>query len=1221
MLMKRITWLICGVLLACAGRTFALDIVTIDGNKAEADTVLAKVKDAGIGRMRAFSVPDAEVSFRSKSVPGLVALRKDAAGLHALSQEDKAAALRKWINDLKATGQYEYVEPSYIRELDRVPNDARFFDGTLWGLSNYGQQGGTPGADISATNAWDYSIGSTNVIVAVIDTGVRYTHRDLAAQMWHNPGEVVGNGSDDDNDGYIDNEFGIDAFDNDGDPMDTDGHGTHVAGTIGAAANDGNPHVGVAWKVQIMALRCGTEQGLPNSAIVKCIEYAGDHGAKVINASFGGYAFSQAEFDAINAVRAKNVLFIAAAGNDNNDNDLRPSYPASFRLDNIISVAAMDRNDLLASFSNYGKNSVHLAAPGVEIYSTWIGSDTDYNIIQGTSMATPHVVGVAALVAAYIPGAGYSEIRDRILQGVSPVPTFAPRTITGGRLNAFKALTRGVDGIIDFSITPGNNSQITIGEPVVISLSLSDGPPITNATVNLSGGGTNLTLTLDRGTNGSVTAGTYTNTYIVPNVPGPIAFTLTAAAPGKTNLSTQINYEAVNRPANDKFANAFKIPQQPSFTQVTSNRLATIEGAAEQNLKHGGVANAASSLWYAWSLPQRTPVIIDTAGSTFDTVIGVYQGTSLTNLEEVVQANDVGNRKEAWVKFTAEPNVSYKIAIAGVPPNDEGTVQVRFEINGEPDAVAPIVQINKPVSGIMVRDRKVNVEGTAFDPQPNASGIQEAGVQYTVSTNQVRNPGELPKSAQGTTNWLAPVDLAEGINFVTVWAFDNAENRSREQQIAIIYRPTLITNDLFIDALPLTTSQGSVTNSNVSATKEFGEPAHGGNAGGKSLWYKFIAPQSGVLLANTRGSTNAANNQPLDTVLSVYVSTNLTSPKVTTLDQLASNDDVAGAGTFSEVTLTVEAGKTYYIAVDGYDAASGNVQLNYNFSAAQIHQLTILPSEGQGTVSPRSGPFPANATISLVARPAAGSAFQYFEVNGNRVQQNPYTLVFTSDTTVKAFFAARTFAEDFEGAALKLPIVATNWSISLDPTNRFNHVFQSPGNGLNKITNTASVVVNVSAGTGGFDFGTSTETNYDRLEFYITPQIAGQPTNTTFLGSWSGETRGRYLFALPGGQVRLEWRYVKDRAISAGRDVVFIDNIDLPGNAGVSALSVQNETTTVNVRGGASQTFLIESSVDLNSWSEIGTATANGSGDLTFEEQAKGARRFYRFTPLQSAAP
>src|SRR5262249_1611025 len=157
----------------------------------------------------------------------------------------------------------------------------------------------------------------------------------------------------------------------------------------------------------------------------------------------------------------------------------------------------------------------------------------------------------------------------------------------------------------------------------------------------------------------------------------------------------------------------------------------------------------------------------------------------------------------------------------------------------------------------------------------------------------------------------------------------------------------------------------------------------------------------------------------------------------------------------------------------------------------------------------------------------------------------------------------QSYSEDFEGQTFKLPFETTNWAITVDPTNGLNHVLQSPGNGLNRITNIASVLVEGSQGTGGFDFGTSSETNYDRLEFYITPLLAGQPTNTVFLGSWSGETRGRYEFALPAGRVRLDWRYVKDRAISGGRDVVFIDNISLPQPSGVSALSIQNEQTTI----------------------------------------------------------
>ena len=223
---------------------------------------MVRLKERAEGKLQAFSLPDADVEARSRLVPGLIVLQPTrAGGLQALSQEQKAAQLKAWMGDLEASGQFEYVEPDFVRRPSAAPSDARFVDGTLWGLSNYGQVGGVPGADISATNAWDFTTGSSNVIVAVIDSGVRYTHQDLISRMWRNPDEIPGNGSDDDDDGYIDNIYGIDPANNDGDPMDDMGHGTHVAGTIGAAANDGNPHVGVAWNVRLMALKIGDENG------------------------------------------------------------------------------------------------------------------------------------------------------------------------------------------------------------------------------------------------------------------------------------------------------------------------------------------------------------------------------------------------------------------------------------------------------------------------------------------------------------------------------------------------------------------------------------------------------------------------------------------------------------------------------------------------------------------------------------------------------------------------------------------------------------------------------------------------------------------------------------------------------------------------------------------------------------------------------------------------
>ena len=308
----------------------------------------------------------------------------------------EAQALRDRITQLRQSGQFEYVEPDYVRKLSLTPADTFFLDGTLWGLRNFGQNGGTRGADLNVTNAWDITVGSTNVIVAVIDSGIRYTHNDLAAQMWRNPGEIAGDGIDNDGDGIVDDVFGFNAITGTGDPFDDNGHGTHVAGTIGAAANNAQSHVGVAWNVRLMALKAADQFGfLSSSAVIAAVDFAIAKGAKVINCSFGGYFFSQAEFDAFLRARNAGILVVAAAGNDGIDTDLFGHYPSGYALDNIISVAALDRRDGLASFSNRGRATVHVGAPGVEITSTYNLADNSYVSLDGTSMASPHEIGRA----------------------------------------------------------------------------------------------------------------------------------------------------------------------------------------------------------------------------------------------------------------------------------------------------------------------------------------------------------------------------------------------------------------------------------------------------------------------------------------------------------------------------------------------------------------------------------------------------------------------------------------------------------------------------------------------------------------------------------------------------------------------------------------------------------------------------------------------------------
>ena len=249
-----------------------------------------------------------------------------------------------------------------------------------------------------------------------------------------------GGAEDDDGDGYVDNIYGADPSDGDGNPMDYDGHGTHCSGTIAAKANDGNPHVGVAWNVKIMAIKF-----FPNaftSTEIASIEFAAENGAHIANCSYGSFWFNQSEFDAYAAAGDEyGLIFSCAAGNSLNDNDgWLPAYPCSFELDNIISVAATDRNDDLAWFSNYGEISVDLGAPGVEIFSTTSDSDYSYEEYQGTSMAAPHVAGVLSLMRGLKPDWTTLQMREQLLEAVDPLDSLEGLVATGGRLNAFNSI-------------------------------------------------------------------------------------------------------------------------------------------------------------------------------------------------------------------------------------------------------------------------------------------------------------------------------------------------------------------------------------------------------------------------------------------------------------------------------------------------------------------------------------------------------------------------------------------------------------------------------------------------------------------------------------------------------------------------------------------------------------------------------------------------------------
>ncbi|MFW5882650.1 MAG: S8 family serine peptidase [Planctomycetota bacterium] len=339
---------------------------------------------------------------------------------------------------LAALPQIAGVDNDYVVQPLIEPDDPRYTDGSLWGLHNTGQDDGTEDADIDAPEAWDITTGSEEVLIGVIDTGIQIDHPDLEANIWTNPGEIAGNGIDDDGNGYIDDVHGWDFIDEDNDPQDDHSHGTHVAGTIGASGDDGVDLVGVAWTVRMMALKfMGPKGGLTSDA-VEAVAYATEMGAMATNNSWGGGGYNQTLYDTIGDAGEAGSLFVAAAGNSGGDSDAKGLYPAAYDHDCIISVAASDRDDELASFSNYGATTVDLAAPGAAILSST--PTDDYATWNGTSMATPHVTGTAALLKSLDTQMPMDICKRLLLDNVDVIADFDGLMTTGGRLNAHAAL-------------------------------------------------------------------------------------------------------------------------------------------------------------------------------------------------------------------------------------------------------------------------------------------------------------------------------------------------------------------------------------------------------------------------------------------------------------------------------------------------------------------------------------------------------------------------------------------------------------------------------------------------------------------------------------------------------------------------------------------------------------------------------------------------------------
>lgn len=364
---------------------------------------------------------------------------------------------------LKSLPQTLYVEPDPVVHVSTTPNDPYF--SRLWALQNTGQtvigQTGVPGADIKATSAWNISTGSSSwmPIVGIVDSGIDYYHTDLAANVFSaaEPITVTIGGN------QITcpaGTHGFNAITNTCDPLDDLGHGTHVSGIVGAVGNNSIGVVGVNWTTSMMGLKFIDSNGSGTiSNAINAIEFAVQcrYNVRVLNNSWETSTFSQALLDEINRAGTSGMVFVAAAGNDAADNDTSPHYPASYNATNVISVAATDNQDNLASFSNYGPRTVHLGAPGVGIFSTW--NDGSYQYENGTSMASPYVAGTAALTLSVCPFLPV-DVKSTILNNVDRVSALSGKTVTGGRLDAYTAVwscTTGTAGTNSFEVqfSPG----------------------------------------------------------------------------------------------------------------------------------------------------------------------------------------------------------------------------------------------------------------------------------------------------------------------------------------------------------------------------------------------------------------------------------------------------------------------------------------------------------------------------------------------------------------------------------------------------------------------------------------------------------------------------------------------------------------------------------------------------------------------------------------------
>ena len=866
--------------------------IIVNGQRAAAGRYVGKLNEQGRRSLkrRVNRVGSTTVFRRNKVLDDLVSIQWDtdvslkdelnsdtlsAGALEQISKQRsdlKAMGFKSEVKNMMDSGNYEYVEPDWLLSLNATPSDDGFTNGSLWGLQNLGSNlpwfenggfrhpyiigdslTGVSGTDTNITDAWDLTTGSEDIIVAVIDTGVRYTHNDLAANMWNNPDEIPDNGVDDDGNGYVDDVYGISAQRNGhvhGDPMDDNGHGTHCAGTISAVANGGGPAVGVAWSSKIMALKFmhGNGGGYSSDAVT-CIDYAIAKGARVINASYGGGGPSAYSKNAITRAMDAGIVFVAAAGNNSSNNDRFQQYPANYEVDNIISVAAIDRAGNLANFSNYGKKSVDIGAPGVSIFSTYHLSDTSYKYLQGTSMAAPHVAGVAALLLAREPELTPAEVRERLLATSSPLSSLSGKTLSGGMVNTYGALLAAPKVEISMEVTY-SPEEVEKDGPMVISARLSAPRPLLGASVSaIMDEETFVMLDNGRGEDKKADDGIYTVETFAPNL---LSFDLVvqATASGYEPAEATLPVQAFIRPPNDSFARATPLASSISETTGTNKR-ASLEAGEQAIMFESQITH---TVWYTWQPTRSGQANLDTFGSEFDTTLAAYTGDSIDTLNLVASNDDASSDGfTSAIQFDAEEGQKYYLQIGGVR-GAQGKLVLRHP---QPEEKAPEEPVLDPPIILTKGIDLTKTEGDFLELVVEAVGSPPLKYQWLMNGGRIvgaeQSSYALPFLALEDAGQYS-VLVTNEVDFATAQIANLSVRKTKDKPL----------NDDIENAEVLEGEDISGRALNRKATGQAGEPNHAGNSNPqRSVWWKWTAPRTGTVRANTTGST-------FDTTLAAY---------------------------------------------------------------------------------------------------------------------------------------------------------------------------------------------------------------------------------------------------------------------------------------------------------------------------------------------------------------